>query len=65
MTMIPLPKPKKITLSEAIEVLKNTLKAWDKLTPGMYNKSTIEFWLLEDMKPAIDKIRETLNSVKE
>ncbi len=36
------------------------IRAWDALPTGNYAPSIIQEWLINDMKPAIDKIRNHL-----
>lgn len=36
------------------------IQAWERLPQGNYNPRIIEFWLSNDMKPAIDAIRAEL-----
>ncbi len=41
---------------------KDVVKAWSALPKGYYDNRTIQNWLVNDMKPAIDKLGAKLNS---
>jgi hypothetical protein len=43
---------------------KDVVKAWEILSEGQYDVETIQNWLIDDMKPAIDKLRARLRSEK-
>ena len=41
--------------------VKNLIKAWESLEGDKnYTPKEIQKWLIEEMKPAIDKLRETV-----
>lgn len=44
------------------ELLERIIKSWEKLGEGSYSVKTIQYWLLNDMKPSIDLIREHLKN---
>ncbi len=46
-----------------IEDAKEMVKAWESLPEGDYNSETISDWLMDDMKPVIDKFRAKINSL--
>lgn len=39
---------------------KRIIKAWEKLDEGNHHPNVIEHWLINDMKPAIDKLRKKM-----
>lgn len=46
------------------KLLQEIVSAWEELPEGFYSSDKIEEWLVEDMKPVIDKIRNFLKTVK-
>lgn len=40
----------------------NLIKAWESLSGGNHSPRIIGRWLLDDMKPAIDELREALKT---
>lgn len=42
------------------ELLNQVVDAWESLKGGEYNTDIIEKWLVEDMKPILDDIRNHL-----
>jgi hypothetical protein len=40
--------------------VKKLIKAWESLEEGNHSPKVIAKWLLEDMKPEIDNLREKL-----
>lgn len=55
---------KEIKESEVITASNNLLDAWNVLKSGNYSPKTIEKWLIEEMKPAVDKLRLALKRDK-
>lgn len=45
-----------------IEDAKEMVKAWESLPEGNYDSDTISEWLMDDMKPVIDKFRAKINA---
>lgn len=45
----------------SIDILKKILLAWDHLPEGSYSIKEVQDWLVNDMAPAIAKIREDYN----
>jgi hypothetical protein len=45
-------------IKELTEGVNKTIEAWESLDEGHYSIDTISDWLLKQMKPAIDKLRE-------
>lgn len=39
---------------------KELLESWNSVSEGEYSVSIIQKWLIEDMAPAIDKVRKSL-----
>jgi hypothetical protein len=46
------------------DLIKQIVKAWEKLDEGEYSPSEIEHWLIYNMQPAINKCRAYLQEVK-
>ena len=42
------------------DALVGMVKAWEQLSGGHHSVNAIQAWLINDMKPAIDKCREAL-----
>ena len=42
---------------------KEIVNAWESLPEGNYNCNTISDWLMDDMKPVIDKFRAKINAL--
>ena len=40
--------------------LMNIIEAWDKLAGGHHSVRTVQTWLINDMKPAVDECRAAL-----
>ena len=45
-------------IAELEQRIKTVIEAWELLGEGPYRSSTIPEWLLNEIKPAIDKLRE-------
>lgn len=48
--------------NKAEAALLAAVTAWDGLKPGQYDKDIVETWLIQKMKPAIDRARDIVNS---
>ncbi len=52
---------KRLALSDENDALRfivsDIVRAWDSLKPGSYDKDIWETWLIQKMKPAIDRAR--------
>ena len=48
---------------EEIEDAKEIVNAWESLKEGNYDSDTISDWLMDDMKPVIDKFRAKINAL--
>lgn len=46
----------------SIEDAKEMVEAWESLPEGYYDSETLEDWLVDDMKPVIDKFREKIKN---
>tara|TARA_R110000765_G_scaffold38845_1_gene84932 strand:- start:1715 stop:1927 length:213 start_codon:yes stop_codon:yes gene_type:complete len=46
-----------------IDDAKEMVKAWGSLPEGDYDSETISDWLMDDMKPVIDKFRAKINAL--
>jgi hypothetical protein len=47
-----------------IKDAKEIVKAWESLPEGDYDSETISDWLIDDMKPIIDKFRKKIKKAK-
>ena len=46
-----------------IDDAKEMVKAWESLQEGDYDSDIISDWLMDDMKPVIDKFRAKINAL--
>lgn len=46
-----------------IDDAKEMVNAWESLPEGDYDSITISNWLMDDMKPVIDKFRAKINAL--
>jgi hypothetical protein len=46
------------------EALQNLVKAWEALPLGFYGARTVQRWMDDDIKPAIDQARKVLGRAK-
>jgi len=46
----------------SIEDAKEMVEAWESLSEGYYDSETLEDWLVDDMKPVIDKFRKKIKN---
>ena len=52
-----------MTRQEELEkALEDVVAAWESLEIGLHTPARVEKWLVDDMKPIIDKAREVLKT---
>lgn len=44
------------------KALANVVKAWEAIDSGNHSPGVIAIWLMDDMKPAIDRARKVLRT---
>ena len=49
--------------SKDYSVIHSIIESWECLPEGNHSPEVVAKWLLEDMKPSIDKIRQLVNSL--
>lgn len=44
----------------SVHILRDIIRAWESLPEGRHNVETVQKWLIDEMKPAISRVREAI-----